>query len=128
MSTTNTTKILKLVTCLAWAGAAISSATPVNASVITSQTGSYATCSPMTEIHSAFISCAISSTIPDSFESWYAQTIRFVGVGCSSGGCSEDASWVYTDIEYGTGRKTTQLERSCRDSNMKIYGLGTCAC
>jgi hypothetical protein len=51
--------IIKLVAGLAWAGAAISSATPVNALAITNQTGNYAACGANTVTDSEQISCLL---------------------------------------------------------------------
>jgi hypothetical protein len=122
------TNIFKLAAALAWAGVAVSSATPADASLITSQTGSYATCHPDTQTVFGYLDCPLALGEPEPFSYNYKQTIRFISVGCNAGGCSTDTTWVYTDTSYGTGRKTTSVERSCRGTTLKIYGLGTCAC
>jgi hypothetical protein len=127
-STTMNTNTIKLIAGLAWAGAALSSAAPAEATFITLQGGSYATCSPESQSLYSETNCPLAPGEPEPFQAYYKQTIRFIATGCSAGGCSQDTYWQATDFLYGTGRKVANLQRNCQGSNQKLYGLGTCSC
>jgi hypothetical protein len=121
--------VVKMIAGLAWAGAAISSAAPADALLITFQTGAYATCNPEWEYYNSWVECPLTPGEPEPFTGWYRQKIRFLTQGCNTGACSQDAFWVYTDFIYEDfGRKTTTLYRSCYGTDNAIYGLGTCGC
>jgi hypothetical protein len=122
------TNIIKFVACLAWAGAAVSSTTSANALAITTQSGSYASCSANYTTSAQFHECSVNNnTDTVGIDTYYMQTIKFVYTTCNSGGCSSDTGTVYTDIIYASGRKTTSLVTSCFTSGRR-YGLGTCSC
>jgi hypothetical protein len=117
----NTTSTLKLIACLAWAGVAISSATPASAIAFTYTAGaSYASCSADTEVINWEL-CGIP------FE--YYQTIKFVSTACSSGGCAGQGD-TYVEFAYSPGRKVATFWSGCTDSAAtgNLYNLGSCAC
>jgi hypothetical protein len=116
--------IIKLIACLAWAGVAISSATPADALLVTTSTGPYATCSAEWQYRNN------ASCTGMTFLTSYQQQIKFVTTACSGGACSMAfAPSIYTENVYGTGRKTTTSYGLCDPSFLQyIYGLGTCAC
>jgi hypothetical protein len=113
------TQFFKLAVCLAWAGVVISSATPSDALVRTSQTGSYANC---------------RNDWDSNHDSWclttnYVQYMKFMSTACSSGGCSSEFNGFYTESTYGSGRKKTTSYGLCgAGSAWRIYGLGSCSC
>jgi hypothetical protein len=109
--------IIKLVACLAWGGAAVSSATPATAMVATTQSGSYAACTAMFY--------GTTSTICYNVMN-YQQLIKFNAIACGTGGCSADSFMVYTDTVYGSGRKTTTSVGFCSPNS--FYWIGTCSC
>jgi hypothetical protein len=114
----NTANIIKLAACLAWAGVAVSSATPASAYAVTLQIGDYAACSANIETGSTNF-CG---------QTWpYKQTIKFLGDPCNGGGCTEGSGVTYTDFVYEPGRKTAVLEQMCQLSR-RYYGLDSCAC
>jgi hypothetical protein len=132
----NTTNIFKLVACLTWAGVAVSSATPASAIAVTTQTGSYASCStastastntfcgtPPNPMDYGDIVYAGDPTVYTS----YVQQIKFVSVACSGGGCQGDNAQVHVEGLYGAGRKVVSGLDSC-DGYYYKYGLDTCAC
>jgi hypothetical protein len=124
----NTRNVIKLVACLAWAGVAVSSATPVNARGITAQSGSYASCSANYNTYYYQFECDLAPYEPAPFSSNYDQTIKFISTACNAGGCAPGSASVCTDIVYPTGRKTVSIERMCSGSGLRLYGFGTCAC
>jgi hypothetical protein len=111
-------KNLVALACFAWAGAAISFATPASATVLTTQVGSYAACGG--SYSSTFTTDCYGT------EYYYIQIINFSSTNCGAGGCASTSGVVYTDIVYSTGRKTTFDDGPCGTS--KVYGLGSCAC
>jgi hypothetical protein len=116
--------MIKLAACVAWAGAAVSSASPANAYAVTSQVGDYASCSASyTTISKNW--CYDGESRTWAFATYYAQNIKFVSTPCSSGGCSDTGN-VYTEFLYGPGRKIVTPATPCDASN--IYGLDTCGC
>jgi hypothetical protein len=122
--------IFKALVGMAWAGAAISSAAPVDAKVITSQTGSYAACSATYQSNSTLYPCDLMAGEPQPFFASYEQSIRFVATACSAGGCTPDSASLNTDMVYPVGRKAVSLDRRCANSamGMRLYNLGSCAC
>jgi hypothetical protein len=123
------TNMLKLVACMAWAGVAISSATPASAIAASGGTGNYAACSADStpEVHEF---CGTFFN--------YNQTIRFLSVSCNSGGCAQEMGATYTESAYGPGRKVAELLRICEGefggsvfsspTGLNMYGLDTCGC
>jgi hypothetical protein len=109
-------KLLKLIACIAWTGAAIASASPAAAIAITNQTGPYATCSNDSEPYPEYY-CDYTTS--------YIQTMRVVSTTCSSGSCGGSAT-SFTDTLYSPGRKITSLWQTC--GTKTVYGLTTCAC
>jgi hypothetical protein len=111
------TTAMKLLACLAWVGAAISSAAPADALAMTLQYGAYATCS--------------SNYNPAPYENClvlnYTQTIKFVNTSCNSGGCSDDSASVRTENRYDGGRKATEFVGNC-GGTMNIFELDPCGC
>jgi hypothetical protein len=120
----NTTNIIKLVACLAWAGVAIASAAPADASAATTQSGAYASCSASWSFYTDNGKMCWST-----FWSSYTQQIKFVSTTCNTGGCGGDQGTVYVDSIYPAGRKTTgPSDMECMSSTYHLYELGTCAC
>jgi hypothetical protein len=117
----NTTNILKLAACFAWAGVAVSSAAPASARCATYQSGTYANCSP-TYFTGSGVYCW-------NGEPWiYRQIIKFSSTACSTGGCSSESGDVHTDVRYSTGRKPASVYGGCGNNTMTVYNLGSCAC
>jgi hypothetical protein len=111
--------VLKLVACVAWACVAISSATPANARIVTSQTGQYAACSANYG----------SQSNAYCFEFPYYQQIKLTsrfGMCASGGTCTPDNSVVQSEWVYPTGRKTATIAFPCGGGN--TYELDTCSC
>jgi hypothetical protein len=118
----NTTNIVKLVACLAWAGFAVSSATPASAIAVTSQSGAYASCSNAYEYNTNG-----QKLCPAAFTA-YSQTIKLLSTACNSGACS-GLGTVYTDQVYPTGRKTAALTGDlCDMGTYRMFEFGSCAC
>jgi hypothetical protein len=130
-------KSLKLCAGVAWAAALVASAAPADAIAVTTQYGAYASCSnAYSSIYKSFSSqCSeagglqpIGVSPSQTYETYYTQTIKFVDVPCGAGGCAGTGT-VYTDMIYGTGRKTAEpqsLNGLC--GGYEAYYLGTCAC
>jgi hypothetical protein len=109
--------ILRMVAGMAWAGLAVVTATPANAKLQTSQSGSYALCS--------------SSQTVDQVDNCnglfnYHQNLKLVSVSCSAGNCGPADWWPNVEALYGSGRKTTSHITSCNSWN--LWGLNSCAC
>jgi hypothetical protein len=120
------TNILKLVTCLAWAGVAVASAAPADALAVTTQTGEYASCSNDYSVQLRTW-CRDVETQNPGWQTTHIQTIKLVSTPCGAGGCAgQDA--VYTDTVYGTGRKTVTWYSFCDADPYYIYGFGSCGC
>jgi hypothetical protein len=113
--------VSKLVPCILWGSVAISSATPADASIVTTQTGPYAACSQNYEYRGYGLWCG-----GVEYPANYIQRIKLVWSACSSGGCSPDWATVYTENLYTTGRHVTTRQGGCSIYN--VYGLGSCAC
>ena len=110
------TNVFQLGAGIVWACAALSSATPVSALVLSNASGAYASCA------SSYTSQGISAC---GYVFNYQQTINVIGTPCSSGGCTQN-NRLWVDQVYSTGRKTTSYVTMCGSSY--IYGLGSCAC
>jgi hypothetical protein len=124
----NTSNIIKLVACLAWAGVAVSSARPADAYAITTQTGTYATCAAQSStLFQEWCIFAVGEDLFYRYETGYVQQIKFVSTACNQGGCTPDATQVAVDFAYPVGRKTVTSHTTC-GANKNVYGLGTCAC
>jgi hypothetical protein len=110
--------VLKVLACIAWLGAAVTSATPADAHAITKQSGDYAACSANYDVDIRTF-CEFGTS--------YRQTIRFMSTACNSGGgCDADFSAVYLDNLAATGRKQAWFDGSC--SLYNVYALGSCDC
>jgi hypothetical protein len=117
MEATVHTKLINLAYAIAWAGAAISGATPASALVETYDSGDYASCSN----HDYY---TYNESCNGSFG--YEQYIRFVSIACSSGDCRGGDITLRAEFVYGAGRKVATPYSSCNDMN--LYGLDDCAC
>jgi hypothetical protein len=111
--------LLKLGVCIAWAGAAISSAKPAEAVLVTSATGGYANCSTASGYTSSFQCQGATFN--------YTQQITLVSTSCSSGACSQFGQ-SYVDFVYTAGRKVVQAGGYMCSYGGYFYYLGTCAC
>jgi hypothetical protein len=111
--------MIKVVACLAWAGAAISSANTANALVESDMTGPYAACAQSSD-YLLYESC--------NGGFYLEQLLRFTGTGCSSGGgCWNGlALHQHTDFGYSSGRKPVTEYASCNE--YYLLGLDSCAC
>jgi hypothetical protein len=114
------TKIVAIMSAVAWAGLTVSFATPVDALVRTSdsRTGSH-----------AVVTNQIGYIQPQSACSHvfqYTQQMRFLGGSCSLGYCNTPNTVPQVESAYSTGRKTTQWQDGC-GTNV-IYSLGSCSC
>jgi hypothetical protein len=124
----NTTRnIITLAAGLAWAGFAVTSATPASAYAIygTSPLSvSYGTCS------SSYTAYPPTEYCYGDYIVSYIQTIRFVSTACNAGGGCSSTGSVWVSSVYPTGRKTVSPLPACFDGvkHWYIYGLGTCAC
>ena len=108
----------KVGVCIAWAAAAVSSATTANAWAMTWATANYANCSPLNFAYSFYDSgCQ---------HQWnYQQQVALISNSCSSGGCG-NSGYIYTDMVYASGRKIATRQGQC--NNGYVYALGSCAC
>jgi hypothetical protein len=126
----NTTKIIKLAACLAWAGVAASSATAADAIAITAQFGPYASCSAASQPYStSFNTCGYG--MHQWFDVNYIQQIRFVTPGCSSGNCQSEPATVHVDAVYTPSRKVVSgpfIEEMCDNPGFNLFFLDPCAC
>jgi hypothetical protein len=114
----NITSIIKLVAALAWAGVAVSSATPANALAMTTQSGDFANCPDGSYDPWSGTLCGYSKN--------YLQAVKFISTACGSSSCSQGGAATYTDFIYVVGRKVTTRIDSCNTYN--VYGLGPCQC
>src|SRR5262245_55791675 len=89
----------------AWSVAAISSATPADATAYTMQSGSYASCSNSYDMVDGPLPCQ-----PVWLDVPYVQHINFVTTHCNAGSCSNENGAVYVDAVYEAGRKTATLD------------------
>jgi hypothetical protein len=130
------TKLFAASACLAWGAALFGSTAPADAYAITSQSGSYATCSanysPASHVAS-WCSDEYGSTDPYGTQSTilytnYEQQIKLVATSCNSGPCSSGNDLVYTDFIYNTGRKVVSSSTVLCGGNTWRYEIGTCAC
>jgi hypothetical protein len=120
-----TSKLWKLAPAAAWAIAALSSATPADATMISlssASTFSYASCSA-NATPKIYDWC-------DSFQSSYIQTIKLVTTPCNSGGVCSTQSTVYTDVQYAAGRKDASPSGGCQYLGKQYYftQLASCTC
>jgi hypothetical protein len=110
--------IIKVAAGVAWAGVAVSSAPPANASILTYQQGDYALCSSSYSTYQATdYTCNVTMN--------YTQQIKLGGQPCNSGACA-DSGTVYTQYLYGSGRAPTTRLNTCSFGN--LYGVGSCSC
>jgi hypothetical protein len=109
-------KKIVLLACIAWAGAAISSATPANAYAATTQSGTFAACSAANSSY-VFMGC---------WDMSYKQIIKFGTTGCNSGACNSDQGDVYVQFLYQTGRHDTTWLEGCDGVN--LYMMDSCSC
>jgi hypothetical protein len=118
------TNIIKLAACLAWAGLAVSSATPVDAMVTTrAGFGLYASCS------ASYSTYADTGLFCDDAVWSYTQNIKFVSSACSTGGCSETTGSVYVESVYPAGRKPVISLGGCSNSMVyELFDFDTCNC
>ena len=112
---------LQLVACIAWAGAAVSTATPADARLMTYQTGDYGTCSNESDPWYESWGCDTGSV-----ETNYVQVIKLVDTTCASGDCARQIPFAYTDQVYAPGRYLVTDLSHCDDWN--LFQLGACAC
>jgi hypothetical protein len=120
--------IFRTLAGMAWAAALMAGAAPASAVAITSQTGLYASCSGSFQNYGGHFCGTSQMLMPD--DGWYTeykQQIKMITTACSSGACQADASTVYTDMVYPTGRKVVTGTQSCAGGGWVHY-LGTCAC
>jgi hypothetical protein len=126
------TSIIKACAGIAWIAAAVSTAAPADAFVLTTQSGTYAACSgqstPLVKAH-----CRVGSGEDREamYYTNYTQIMKFNVTACSSGGCSLDTLTVYADFAYTAGRKNVTLYQnptltSC--NGYSYYEVGSCAC
>jgi hypothetical protein len=114
------TNLFKLMGCIAWAAVAVSSATPASAKARTPQLGGWASCS-------ANYNATYDNSCGLIFN--YAQIIKFVNQGCSSGGCSPVSDVTLVENVYPLGRKVSFSGGGCSTSNnYYLFDLYTCAC
>jgi hypothetical protein len=111
------TTVLKLVACLAWMGAAVSSATSADALALTSIGGEYATCSGSYR-SATVVACDIYFS--------YEMRMVLVSESCSSGNCGMLTPWTKTDIVYSYGRKQAAPYFNCGSGT--VYELYSCGC
>jgi hypothetical protein len=111
--------LIRLAAAFAWAGVAISSATPADAYVRTSSIGTVATCGGTWSYSSYFDTCT-------GIEYSYNQKIKVSTVACNSGGCTSEFTNRVESL-YSEGRKPVSSDLGyCMGAY--TYGLGSCAC
>src|SRR5262245_53257917 len=93
---------LAFATCVAWAGVALSTVAPAEATVVTSQYGTFAACSNNYTVQLTHVLCNPDDT-PEDMP--YQQTIKFQGVPCNSGDCGPPDLSVKSDTVYTPGRQ-----------------------
>ena len=103
--------------CLAWAGAALSTASVAHAVAVTPQAGSYASCSSSSQSTMMMTWCG-------GYVTNYGQVIKFINVACNAGACSGNDT-TFTEFPYTAGRQVATLRYSC---GYNVYDLGSCAC
>jgi hypothetical protein len=115
--------VIKLTACLAWAGVAVSSATPANALAVTMQYGAYATCS------SSITYTTIGTKYCPEVYTAAAQNIKFLSQACNTGGCIGSSN-CYVDFIYNPGRTTTELQETfCgTGGSWRVWALSSCSC
>jgi hypothetical protein len=113
------TMLFQLAACAAWAGAFVSSASPVHALAATLQSGNFANCS--SDVRTGYWGC---NTYGQNF--YYIQTIKFNSTACGSSTCIQPGTDVYCDFSYTAGRKTASINYFC--SPYLVFALGACAC
>jgi hypothetical protein len=121
---------LKLVCCMAWAGAGLSSAGSAQA---------YALMDPVLTGSGNYVSCTNTSSAASIDCSYYhfsyRQSMKFISSSCNSGTCAVSGN-VYTDFVYTTGRKTVStIGQTCQSpsgTSVTVYAnvvaLGSCSC
>jgi hypothetical protein len=124
------TRLFNVGACIAWAAVAMSSAAPASALAVTTQVGSFASCSANSSSLSRGFCFDTDQKMNQVYTS-YTQTIKLVSQGCSAGGCQADASTVYTDFIYPVGRKTATdatVNYCGFGGSNRYYELSSCAC
>ena len=117
----------KLLTAVLWLGAALSYAAPVDAYIITQQSGSYAACSAsFTTLDQTYYGCQNPDN-PQGSPYNYHQNIKLVSIACNAGGCSPDTSVVYTSTVLSAGRKDV-TSTYCGKVGWRMYVQTSCAC
>jgi hypothetical protein len=111
------TNAIKVIASIAWAAAAISTATPASAIAQTPQTGAYATCTSSWEPH-VFGNC--------NGQFNYTQHMKLNTVSCNSSTCQPYDWNVFVEFLYSMGRNKATLQTSCTTAN--IYVLSPCEC
>jgi hypothetical protein len=117
-----TMNVLKLLAPIAWGGLAISSATSVDARLLTTQFGQYASCSQSYGYGTQTFSCIDLF----AFNGGYTQNIKLISTPCNGGACSGEPGTVYVEFTYSAGRKPAYLEETC--GGWRLYDLDSCAC
>jgi hypothetical protein len=114
------TKIVGIVSAVAWAGLTVSFATPVDARARTSDnnTGSHAVVTNLIGYIQPQSACGY--VFP------YTQQMRFLGGSCSLGYCNVPNTVPQVESVYSTGRKNTVWHDAC-GTNV-IYSLSSCSC
>jgi hypothetical protein len=121
------TTLFKIGAAIAWAGAAIVSASPANAMALTWQSGDYAACSSNYYYGQYTATCDDGASGTQYIDFNAVQHIRFIQAACNSGNCAADSFDVQVEFLYGTGRKRVSgTGMSC--GGMNLYGIDTCAC
>jgi hypothetical protein len=117
-------KVFAVIASLAWAGVAVSSATPANARALTTGYGQYAACTMVTDTGSFYTTC--------DGEYNYKQLMKFISTSCNSGsGCSNPPDTdVFVESLYTSGRKqVTHALIACDiPDGMNLLQLGSCNC
>jgi hypothetical protein len=108
---------LKLVAGIAWAGAALSSATPASARIYTPLQCAYTNCSSSWN-YNASSACDVAFN--------YRQNMKVVSTTCATGACVQDSYTLPAEYVYATGRKLASMPQQCNSIN--IYELSGCSC
>jgi hypothetical protein len=134
-------KLFTASACLLWGAVLVASASRAEAYAVTAQAnGGYASCSNAYDPYVTEFPHCYTYYVGDRYgvtamqgqsmiATNYTQQIRFVSTTCNGGTCHTDDGVVYTEVIYGTGRKTVAYQGSvCSGGGQAVYGLGSCAC
>jgi hypothetical protein len=109
----------RLVACVAWAGVAISSATPADALIVSKVGGApYANCSADWNYY-YHASCGMEFHV--------VQRIRMVSQACNGGTCDNESGGIMVEFVYASSRKIAEQVADCGPYSY-LYGLDTCSC